>query len=59
MPTVQHFEIPADDFNRAQEFYKKIFGWNIQQMNNPVHPKLDYWMFETNVKKEIKNYQVE
>ena len=25
MPTVQHFEIAADDIQRAQEFYKKIW----------------------------------
>ncbi|MGN6707852.1 MAG: VOC family protein [Candidatus Nitrosocosmicus sp.] len=29
MPTVQHFEIPADDVNRAQEFYKNVFGWSM------------------------------
>jgi len=47
MPTVQHFEIAADDISRAQEFYKKVFGWNMQRMPNPVHPELDYWIFET------------
>lgn len=36
MPTVQHFEIPAGDVNRAQGLYKNVFGWNIQKMNNPV-----------------------
>ncbi len=44
MPTVQYFEIPADDVNRAQEFYKKVFGWDMQKWSNPGH---DYWMFET------------
>jgi uncharacterized protein len=47
MPTVQHFEIAADNIQRAQEFYKKVFGWNMQRMPNPVHSELDYWMFET------------
>lgn len=47
MPTVQHFEIPADDISRAQEFYKKVFGWNMQKMSNPVRPEQDYWVFET------------
>jgi predicted enzyme related to lactoylglutathione lyase len=47
MPTVQHFEIAADDVNRAQEFYKKVFGWTMQRMNNPVRPEEDYWTFET------------
>ncbi len=26
---VVHFEIPADDFERAQAFYEKAFGWQI------------------------------
>jgi len=47
MPTVQHFEIAADDVNRAQEFYKKVFGWTMQRMSNPVRPEEDYWTFET------------
>jgi predicted enzyme related to lactoylglutathione lyase len=28
-PSVVWFEIPADDLNRAQTFYKKLFGWKI------------------------------
>ncbi len=47
MPTVQHFEIAADDVQRAQEFYKKVFGWTMQRMSNPVRPEEDYWTFET------------
>ncbi len=47
MPTVQHFEIPADDVNRVQKFYKEVFGWTMQKMNNPVRPEEDYWTFET------------
>ena len=48
MPTVQYFEIPADDVTRAQKFYKEVFGWNMQKWNN--NGKADdagYWMFET------------
>jgi predicted enzyme related to lactoylglutathione lyase len=29
MPTVQHFEIADDEIQRAQEFYKNVFGWTI------------------------------
>ena len=54
MPTVQHFEIAADDVNRAQEFYKKVFGWTMQRMNNPVRPEDDYWTFKT---KDIEGKQ--
>lgn len=31
MDKVVHFEIPADNAPRAIDFYKKIFGWNIQK----------------------------
>jgi predicted enzyme related to lactoylglutathione lyase len=47
MPTIQHFEIPADDVNRAQKFYKDVFGWNMQKWNHDENPDLDYWGFET------------
>lgn len=26
---VSHFEIPADDMDRARKFYSKVFGWEI------------------------------
>ncbi len=29
MPKVIHFELPADDPERAVAFYKKVFGWTI------------------------------
>ena len=31
MSRVVHFEIPADDPERAVEFYKKVFGWKIDK----------------------------
>jgi len=30
MPKVVHFEIPADDVDRAKNFYGSIFGWDLQ-----------------------------
>jgi predicted enzyme related to lactoylglutathione lyase len=27
MPTIVHFEIPADDVERAKRFYSDLFGW--------------------------------
>jgi predicted enzyme related to lactoylglutathione lyase len=30
MDQVVHFELPADDINRAKTFYSKVFGWSIQ-----------------------------
>jgi uncharacterized protein len=32
MPKVVHFEIPADDLDRAKSFYGSIFGWQLQTM---------------------------
>jgi len=36
-----HFELPVDDFKRAADFYRKVFGWEItswpgEAMVNPV-----------------------
>ena len=39
---VVHFEIPADDENRAREFYGSVFGWEV----NPM-PELSYTMTKT------------
>jgi uncharacterized protein len=47
MPTVQHFEIPADDVERAIKFYKGVFDWTIQKLANPEDPSKDYWFFDT------------
>ncbi len=29
---VVHFEIPADDLGRAEDFYRAAFGWNLSSM---------------------------
>jgi hypothetical protein len=39
---VVHFEIPADDVERARGFYRDAFGWQINSM-----PELDYSMVST------------
>lgn len=39
---VVHFEIPADDFGRASEFYRSAFGWEISKM-----PDMEYAMLGT------------
>lgn len=33
MGKVVHFEIPADDVDRAKRFYGSIFGWDLQTMD--------------------------
>ncbi|MDF0681663.1 MAG: VOC family protein [Candidatus Nitrosocosmicus sp.] len=47
MPTVQHFEIPADDVERAIKFYKGVFDWTMQKLSNSEDSSKDYWFFET------------
>ena len=40
-----HFEIPADQPERAAKFYREMFGWNINRWENPGG--MEYWMVET------------
>lgn len=35
MDKVVHFEIPADDMERAKHFYQSIFGWEITEFPMP------------------------
>ena len=44
MDKVVHFEIPADNEDRAQAFYEKIFGWRI--VKSPI-PNWDYRLANT------------
>jgi predicted enzyme related to lactoylglutathione lyase len=39
---VVHFEIPADDVERAKGFYGSIFGWQLDDV-----PGLDYTIVRT------------
>ena len=32
---IMHFEIPADDVERAKTFYRKVFGWKIEGYPTP------------------------
>lgn len=43
MGRVVHFEIHADDPERAVNFYKSVFGWEIKRGEGPV----DYWLVTT------------
>ena len=31
MPTIVHFDIPADDVGRSRKFYTDLFGWKIEK----------------------------
>ena len=39
---VVHFEIPADNVERAKNFYKSVFGWDTNEV-----PGMDYTMLIT------------
>ena len=41
---VVHFEIQADDLERAAKFYREIFGWKIEKW---VGSSMEYWMVMT------------
>jgi uncharacterized protein len=48
MPTVQFFEIPADNLDRAKKFYSDLFGWKmINYNNNNSNSDSEYLLFET------------
>ncbi len=42
MDSVVHFEIPADQVERAKTFYSKAFGWMLNTM-----PEMDYTIVTT------------
>ena len=35
MPKVVHFEIPAEDLDRAKKFYGAVFDWSLETMPVP------------------------
>lgn len=39
---VVHFEVPADDVDRAQEFYRAAFDWELEGM-----PEMNYTIVRT------------
>jgi len=36
MPRVIHFDLPADDPERAIRFYETVFGWQIRKWEGPM-----------------------
>ena len=49
MPRVVHFEIHADNPQRASTFYTEVFGWQIQKWEGGGE---DYWIITTGVKEQ-------
>ena len=40
MPRVTHFDLSAEDPERAMNFYRLVFGWSFVKWQGPM----DYWM---------------
>jgi len=43
MPRVVHFEVSAEDPDRAAKFYGEVFGWKFEKWGGPM----EYWMVNT------------
>lgn len=43
MPTIVHFDIAADDPERAKKFYEELFNWKIELLPGPIN----YYLIET------------
>lgn len=48
MPRPIHFEIHAQDPERAIRFYGDLFGWNFAKWEGPM----DYWLINTGAENE-------
>ena len=48
MARVVHFEFPVDDPDRAVDFYRNVFGWEIDKWDGPQ----DYWLITTGAEGE-------
>jgi hypothetical protein len=42
MPTIVHFDVPAEDTERAKKFYSALFGWDFQ-----AFPEMQYNLITT------------
>jgi len=49
MSRVIHFEINANNPERAVKFYSAVFGWKIENFGGPV----DYWLAKTGTEGEM------
>jgi uncharacterized protein len=49
MPTIVHFEIPADNVERSKKFYTELFGWSIEKWpgGENMPEGMEYWLVTT------------
>lgn len=52
---VVHFEIPAEDVQRAVQFYSRLFGWEMEEASG--YP--DYYMFDSSGGQELQGGAVQ
>ena len=45
MPRVVHFEVYADDVDRASKFYGDVFGWSVTKLE--LEGGAVYWLIDT------------
>ncbi len=45
--TIVHFEIPADDPERAAKFYRELFGWTINKWEGSAAGGIEYWTVQS------------
>ncbi len=43
IPTIVHFDLPADDTDRARQFYEKLFDWKFNKVPMPA----PFYLIET------------
>jgi len=48
MPRPVHFDFPADDPERAMQFYSHVFGWKFEKWEGPM----EYWLVTTGPREE-------
>jgi predicted enzyme related to lactoylglutathione lyase len=41
-PNIAHFDVPADDVERARRFYERVFGWRFEPWGPP-----DFYLIRT------------
>ena len=46
MPTIVHFEVPADDVERSRKFYSDLFGWKMEKWPG-MESGMEYWIINT------------
>jgi predicted enzyme related to lactoylglutathione lyase len=50
MANIVHFDLPADDLERARKFYTQLFDWKIEKAPGPM----EYFFIETTDEKGNK-----